>query len=390
RRPRALSVQHRSAFDPRARPAADAAAALDQVRRELEPEHARGTVVHAAALASPSRCGARRGDRERPLARAARPHPSASEPLPDRRRAARRRAGRCVQAPGLARPPSLRGTHRACEGVRPGGGRRRGTLAEGDRRAPRSRRRRAGPRGAFDANRRRGSLVARSHARVGRPAVVERFVPRGPHPPFSFRVERGLAKGFERGHGVWCGSGGEHGEQHSAVPRDLPRRAGARPARPPGIHRSDRRVRPGSRPVGTGVGARHGGGRGIQLRELPGGGARTARSGGGMSTEVLVRPAPVARRAPAVALPGIGKHDWIFQLGFIAAHIPLGILVPKYSSAITWHARLAFILAALVAMTTRRWERVACAAAYITGAEVYWRMRHARVPWEFGKYAIIV
>ena len=38
----------------------------------------------------------------------------------------------------------------------------------------------------------------------------------------------------------------------------------------------------------------------------------------------------------------------------------------------------------------RRWEMVACAAAYISGAEVFWRMRRVDIPWEFGKYAVFL
>src|SRR5262249_21783003 len=43
-----------------------------------------------------------------------------------------------------------------------------------------------------------------------------------------------------------------------------------------------------------------------------------------------------------------------------------------------------------LALTSRRWERVACVAAYICGAEVYWRMRRADVPYEFAKYAVVL
>jgi hypothetical protein len=100
-----------------------------------------------------------------------------------------------------------------------------------------------------------------------------------------------------------------------------------------------------------------------------------------------------ARALPAagvVARPAVGKFDWVWQLGFIGAHVPLGILVPKLSSQVTWHARLAFLLGVALALTTKKWERVACVAAYICGAEVYWRMRRADVPWEFAKYAIVL
>jgi len=95
-------------------------------------------------------------------------------------------------------------------------------------------------------------------------------------------------------------------------------------------------------------------------------------------------------RAAADARPAAGRFDWIWQLGFLAAHVPLAILIPKHSMQVTWHARLALLFGVALALTTRRWERIACVAAYITGAEVYWRMRRADIPWEFGKYAVVL
>jgi len=103
------------------------------------------------------------------------------------------------------------------------------------------------------------------------------------------------------------------------------------------------------------------------------------------ATGVLTRPA-----AGRVAGPAAGKYDWIWQLGFIGAHVPLGALIPKLSSQINWHARLTLLLGVALALTTKKWERVACVAGYICGAEVYWRMRRADVPWEFAKYAIVL
>src|SRR5262249_29400036 len=101
-----------------------------------------------------------------------------------------------------------------------------------------------------------------------------------------------------------------------------------------------------------------------------------------MSKRALVRGVDVR--------PGVGRFDWVWQVGFIGAHVPLGMLIPKMSSQVTWHARLAFLCGVALALTSRRWERVACVAAYICGAEVYWRMRRADVPYEFAKYAVVL
>lgn len=78
------------------------------------------------------------------------------------------------------------------------------------------------------------------------------------------------------------------------------------------------------------------------------------------------------------------------QLPFIAVHIPLFVLIPKYSALATWHALAALGFGLAAALTWTRPERVAYAAAYIAGAEVFWRMRRADVKWEFGKYAIVL
>jgi O-antigen ligase len=101
----------------------------------------------------------------------------------------------------------------------------------------------------------------------------------------------------------------------------------------------------------------------------------------------------VQRRTPVAArerTTTFQKYEWIFQLLFILAHTPLGLLLRKGGSAITWHARGILIVGVLIALTTRRWERVAYVAAYITGAEVFWRMRRADTPWEYGKYAVVL
>jgi O-Antigen ligase len=102
-----------------------------------------------------------------------------------------------------------------------------------------------------------------------------------------------------------------------------------------------------------------------------------------MSTRALARPS-------FGVLEKAGRLDWIWQLAFIGAHVPLALMLRKNSSEITWHALLVLLGGAVLALTTRRWERVACVAAYITGAEVYWRMRRAHIPWEFGKYAVVL
>ena len=81
---------------------------------------------------------------------------------------------------------------------------------------------------------------------------------------------------------------------------------------------------------------------------------------------------------------------WMFQLAFIAAHLPFAMFVPKHSSLASWHARGAVAVGVVFALFSRRWERTACVAAYIVGAEVFWRMRDADIPWEAAKYAVVL
>lgn len=99
-------------------------------------------------------------------------------------------------------------------------------------------------------------------------------------------------------------------------------------------------------------------------------------------TVALARPA-AAPRAQREAIPA-----WMMQLGFIALHVPLALAIPKHSRLSLVHALLVFGIGILAAAVSRKAYFPACAAAYITGAGVFWRMKAAQIPWEFDKYAI--
>ena len=94
--------------------------------------------------------------------------------------------------------------------------------------------------------------------------------------------------------------------------------------------------------------------------------------------------------APSGGRKAVRRLDWAWQLVFVVAHIPLALFVPKYSDYATAHALLVLFFGVMAALLAKSGERVACVAAYIAGAEVYWRMRRADVPWEFGKYALVL
>jgi hypothetical protein len=74
----------------------------------------------------------------------------------------------------------------------------------------------------------------------------------------------------------------------------------------------------------------------------------------------------------------------------LAAHVPLGLLMRSVPALAIAHALVVLVVSAGLALSGRKPERVAYAAAYITGAEVLWRMLETPIFWEFGKYAVSV
>ena len=78
----------------------------------------------------------------------------------------------------------------------------------------------------------------------------------------------------------------------------------------------------------------------------------------------------------------------ILVAAFFVAHFLLAILISRNSNLATVHALLTFSGALWFVFGSDKIERVAYAAAYITGAEVLWRMTDAYLPWEIGKYAV--
>jgi len=74
---------------------------------------------------------------------------------------------------------------------------------------------------------------------------------------------------------------------------------------------------------------------------------------------------------------------------FLLLHVPLALLMHRVSMIATLHALATFGIGLWWALSGRSLERVAYAGAYITAAEVLWRMSEARVFWEFGKFATV-
>jgi hypothetical protein len=102
--------------------------------------------------------------------------------------------------------------------------------------------------------------------------------------------------------------------------------------------------------------------------------------------EADLRSEPVSDAASESVRPG----EQIVWLLFIAAHVPLGLLMKSESIAVFVQGALVFGAGLWWSFNPRRTERVAYAGAYIVGSEVLWRMLTDALPWESGKYALIV
>ena len=76
-------------------------------------------------------------------------------------------------------------------------------------------------------------------------------------------------------------------------------------------------------------------------------------------------------------------------LGFILLHIPLALIIQHYPFLSTVHA-FTVLGVGLIVCLMGRLDLAAAVAAYITGAEVLWRMTEASIFWEYGKYATLL
>lgn len=75
-------------------------------------------------------------------------------------------------------------------------------------------------------------------------------------------------------------------------------------------------------------------------------------------------------------------------LAFFAVHVLLALVLMQSRYLFAAHAWLTLGVGLWWAASGKQLERVAYIGAYITGAEVFWRMTQAPIFWEFGKYAL--
>lgn len=74
---------------------------------------------------------------------------------------------------------------------------------------------------------------------------------------------------------------------------------------------------------------------------------------------------------------------------FLISHIPLGIILTVSPALSTLHALATFGVGIFLAATKAPLDRLVYACAYITGAEVMWRMTQSRIFYESGKYFVV-
>lgn len=105
-----------------------------------------------------------------------------------------------------------------------------------------------------------------------------------------------------------------------------------------------------------------------------------------MSTRQQATKLSLPRDEGALRSSGLVASDsWI--LFFLLAHIALALLVRQFSQLATAHVYLTLGVGVLWALS-RSSTYAAYAAAYVVGAEVFWRMTNASFFWEGGKYAV--
>ena len=100
-------------------------------------------------------------------------------------------------------------------------------------------------------------------------------------------------------------------------------------------------------------------------------------------------PAGVAARAPR-AVPVSRAGSPIVLFGFAVAHMAVGPVMQQHGELATAHAWATLCVGLYWALSSRDPMRVAYVAAYVTGAEVLWRMSGANIFWEFAKYAVVL
>lgn len=90
------------------------------------------------------------------------------------------------------------------------------------------------------------------------------------------------------------------------------------------------------------------------------------------------------------ALPGLSiARTWVWSL-LLAVHGPLALAIHKAPLLATTHAYLTLFAVIVVAARRSQPATVLLMSFYLLGSEVLWRMCNAAIPWETGKYAVVL
>jgi O-antigen ligase len=90
------------------------------------------------------------------------------------------------------------------------------------------------------------------------------------------------------------------------------------------------------------------------------------------------------------AIQTVANSDSFKICVFFAGHMLLAVSMAWARDIATAHALVTLGIGLWCAAISNNSERVAYIVAYITGAEVLWRMTQAQVFWEFGKYSVVI
>ena len=111
------------------------------------------------------------------------------------------------------------------------------------------------------------------------------------------------------------------------------------------------------------------------------------------SPGTLIPPTDDAR-PPATLDEPSAAADRQLPLGLLvlclAAHVPLGLAMHSNRTIATAHAAATVVTVVWVLASARSAGPLLRVAGYVVGAEVLWRQTRAVVPWELGKYLLIV
>jgi len=102
-------------------------------------------------------------------------------------------------------------------------------------------------------------------------------------------------------------------------------------------------------------------------------------------TNLVAHPGMATIATPLIEAPR--SPVWIL-IAFLAGNAVLALAMHVAPSIATVHALFCLVAGVGIAATGRA-TTIAAMVGYIAGSEVLWRMNHAAVFWEFGKYAVV-